>query len=154
MLLTDKQKKLLTLLANGEFHSGTVLADGLGISRAAVCKNLTQLAELLGLNLMAVRGKGYRLDSSLELLSLDKIMAALNEQSQALIHSLEIFHQIDSTNRYLVELARLQAVSGRVCFAEQQTAGKGRRGRGARWPGRGASGRTSRGRHRCLRAAS
>ena len=129
MLLNDKQKKLLTLLANGEFHSGTVLANGLGISRAGICKNLTHLAEMLDLNLIAVRGKGYRLDKSLELLNFEKIAAVLNAKSHALIHSLEIHHQIDSTNRYLVEQGRQQTVSGRVCFAEQQTAGKGRRGR-------------------------
>lgn len=129
MLLADKQKKILTLLADGEFHSGTLLAETLGISRAAVWKHTKQLSEQLDLTITAVSGKGYRLDNALELLAVEKIEAALNKQSKALISGLEIHDQIDSTNRYLVEQARQQATSGWVCFAEQQTAGKGRRGR-------------------------
>ena len=129
MLLADKQKKILTLLADGEFHSGTLLAEILGISRAAVWKHIQQLSEQLDLTITAVSGKGYRLDNSLELLATANIEAVLNEQSKALISGLEIHDQIDSTNRYLVEQARHQVASGYVCFAEQQTAGKGRRGR-------------------------
>ena len=67
MVISDKQKKILTLLADGEFHSGTELADALGISRSAVWKQLNGLAEL-GLQHSAVSGKGYRLDNPLELL--------------------------------------------------------------------------------------
>jgi BirA family transcriptional regulator, biotin operon repressor / biotin---[acetyl-CoA-carboxylase] ligase len=129
VFLTDKQKKLLSLLADGEFHSGTVLAENLAISRTAVCKNLTQLAETLDLTLLAVSGKGYRLDKAVELLNREKIITALNEQSRIFIQSLEIYQQIDSTNHYLVEQTRQQPTTGWVCLAEQQTAGKGRRGR-------------------------
>lgn len=129
MLLTDNQKKLLALLSDGEFHSGTVLAESLGISRAAVCKHITLMANELALNIAAVRGKGYRLDKPLELLVQTEIINALSEQNNALISCLEIHDCIDSTNRYLVEQARQSAVSGKVCFAELQTAGKGRRGR-------------------------
>jgi BirA family biotin operon repressor/biotin-[acetyl-CoA-carboxylase] ligase len=127
--LADNQKKLLTLLADGEFHSGTVLADTLGISRATVCKHIAHLADELGLTIAAVSGRGYRLDRALELLTHEKLAAALSEQSLALISSLEIHHHIDSTNRYLVEQGRLEASTGKVCLAELQTAGKGRRGR-------------------------
>ncbi|OYV16888.1 MAG: BirA family transcriptional regulator, biotin operon repressor / biotin-[acetyl-CoA-carboxylase] ligase [Methylococcaceae bacterium NSP1-2] len=49
MLLADKQKKILTLLADGEFHSGTLLAEILGISRAAVWKHIQHLSEQLDL---------------------------------------------------------------------------------------------------------
>jgi BirA family transcriptional regulator, biotin operon repressor / biotin---[acetyl-CoA-carboxylase] ligase len=129
VLLTDNQKKLLTLLADGEFHSGTVLADKLGISRAAVCKHINLMAGDLDLSIAAVSGRGYRLDRALELLTHESIAAVLNEQSKTLISTLEIHDYIDSTNRYLVEQTRLQASTGRVCFAELQTAGKGRRGR-------------------------
>jgi BirA family biotin operon repressor/biotin-[acetyl-CoA-carboxylase] ligase len=126
--ISDKQKQILTLLADGEFHSGTELADALGISRSAVWKQLNGLVEL-GLTHSAVSGKGYRLDNSLELLATSKINEVVNDQVLALISSLEIHDQIDSTNRYLVELSQNNAPSGSVCFAEYQTAGKGRRGR-------------------------
>ncbi|MSP27027.1 MAG: bifunctional biotin--[acetyl-CoA-carboxylase] ligase/biotin operon repressor BirA [Methylococcales bacterium] len=129
MHLTDKQKKILTLLADGEFHSGTVLAEIVGISRAAVCNHINQLSETLDLSIAAVSGKGYRLEQSVELWAQEKIHAELNERSKTLISQLEIHDCIESTNRYLVEKTRHSAASGLVCFAEQQTAGKGRRGR-------------------------
>lgn len=128
MNISDKQKKLLSLLADGEFHSGTELADTLGISRSAVWKQLNGLTDL-GLHHSAVSGKGYRLDNPLELLAAPKIHEAINDRAAALISSLEIHDQIDSTNRYLVERSQNHALSGSVCFAEYQTAGKGRRGR-------------------------
>lgn len=128
MPISDKQKKILTLLADGQFHSGTGLAHALGISRSAIWKHVNTLTEL-GLQYSAVSGKGYRLDNPLELLAAAKINACLEAQAQTLISSLEIHDRIDSTNRYLAELAPQQAISGRVCFAEHQTAGKGRRGR-------------------------
>ncbi|MCK9621914.1 MAG: bifunctional biotin--[acetyl-CoA-carboxylase] ligase/biotin operon repressor BirA [Methylobacter sp.] len=128
MNISDKQKKILSLLADGEFHSGTELADALGISRSAIWKQLSGLAEL-GLQHSAVSGKGYRLDNPLELLDVSKINEVVTDQAGALISSFEIHDQIDSTNRYLVERSQNNGLSGSVCFAEYQTAGKGRRGR-------------------------
>jgi BirA family biotin operon repressor/biotin-[acetyl-CoA-carboxylase] ligase len=126
--ISDKQKRILSLLADGEFHSGTELADMLGISRSAIWKQLSGLAEL-GLQHSAVSGKGYRLDNALELLDASKINEVVTGQAGALISSFEIHDQIDSTNRYLVERSQNNGLSGSVCFAEYQTAGKGRRGR-------------------------
>ncbi|MDP2902508.1 MAG: bifunctional biotin--[acetyl-CoA-carboxylase] ligase/biotin operon repressor BirA [Methylovulum sp.] len=128
MLISDKQKKILTLLADGQFHSGTELAQTLGVSRPTIWKHVNALT-VLGLQYCAVSGKGYRLDKPLELLEASKINAYLEDQTKSLIASLEIHDQIDSTNRYLMELAQQHAASGQVCFAEHQTAGKGRRGR-------------------------
>lgn len=128
MVISDKQKKILTLLADGEFHSGTELARALGVSRSAIWKQLNGLAEL-GLHHSGVSGKGYRLDKPLELLAQTKIYEAINEQAAALISAFEIHDQIDSTNSYLMEASRKDAPSGSICFAEYQTAGKGRRGR-------------------------
>ncbi|MGZ5056369.1 MAG: bifunctional biotin--[acetyl-CoA-carboxylase] ligase/biotin operon repressor BirA [Methylobacter sp.] len=128
MNISDKQKRILNLLADGEFHSGTELADTIGISRSAIWKQLNGLAEL-GLQHSAVSGKGYRLDNPLELLDASKINEVVTDQVSALISLFEIHDQIDSTNRYLVERSQNNGLSGSVCFAEYQTAGKGRRGR-------------------------
>jgi len=128
VLISDKQKKILNLLADGEFHSGTELALALGVSRSAICKQLKGLSDL-GLQHSAVSGKGYRLDKLLELLAHAKINAVLSEQNKALISTLEIHDSLNSTNSYLVERSQNNAPSGFVCFAEHQTAGKGRRGR-------------------------
>ncbi|MDD5412732.1 MAG: bifunctional biotin--[acetyl-CoA-carboxylase] ligase/biotin operon repressor BirA [Methylobacter sp.] len=128
MVISDKQKKILALLADGEFHSGTELSDALGESRSAVWKQMNGLAEL-GLQHSAVSGRGYRLDKPLELLAQLEIYEAVNDQARALISSFEIHDQIDSTNNYLVERSHNNAPSGSICFSEYQTAGKGRRGR-------------------------
>jgi len=104
------------------------MAEVLGISRAAICKQLRVLSEL-GLQHSAVSGKGYRLDKPLELLAHSKINEILSEKNKALISNLEIHDTINSTNSYLVERSQNNVPSGFVCFAEHQTAGKGRRGR-------------------------
>ena len=128
MLISDKQKQILMLLSDGEFHSGTELAVALGVSRSAICKQLKGLTEL-GLQHAAVSGKGYRLDKPLDLLAHDAISAQLSESHKTLLATLEIHDTLNSTNSYLVERSQQQAPSGLVCFAEHQTAGKGRRGR-------------------------
>ena len=48
--------KLLTLLADGDFHSGNELGAEVGISRAAVWKRLQSLRDEFGLELQSVPG--------------------------------------------------------------------------------------------------
>jgi BirA family biotin operon repressor/biotin-[acetyl-CoA-carboxylase] ligase len=57
------------------------------------------------------------------------ILQALSAETQPYISGLEVFSQIESTNSHLMHEASKGAPSGRVCLAELQTAGKGRRGR-------------------------
>ncbi len=131
MLISEKQKSILQLLADGKFHSGTELAEALNISRSAIWKHLNGLATDLGLQHSAVSGKGYRLERPLELLDENEILKSVDAKIKPLISRIEIFDQIPSTNTYLMERNHNHAPSGMACFAEQQTAGKGRRGR--RW---------------------
>lgn len=128
VVISERQKKILAILSDGAFHSGTELARAMKLSRAAVWKQLNSLAEL-GLQHSAVRGKGYRLDKPLELLVHAEIDKVLSDRTRKLISSLEIHDRIHSTNSYLADIGRHNASSGIVCFAEHQTAGKGRRGR-------------------------
>ncbi|MDD1612436.1 MAG: bifunctional biotin--[acetyl-CoA-carboxylase] ligase/biotin operon repressor BirA [Methylococcaceae bacterium] len=128
MLISDSQKKILILLADGEFHSGAEMAEVLGVTRSAVWKQLNAL-ESLGVQHAAVSGKGYRLLRPIELLDSNKILGHLGDHSRASVSKLEIHDQIDSTNTYLSSLARQNAPSGHICLAERQIAGKGRRGR-------------------------
>ncbi len=125
MKISQQQKQILHILADGQFHSGTEISELLGVTRSAIWKHLTGL-DKLGIEFSAISGKGYRLDLPLNLLDYDKILAQLAHSS---LSALEIFDQIDSTNAYLVEQAHAGADSGTVCLAEHQTAGKGRRGR-------------------------
>lgn len=56
---------LLEALSDGKFHSGEVLGEGLGVTRAAVWKQLRALTGL-GLTIHAVRGRGYQLAHPIE----------------------------------------------------------------------------------------
>lgn len=122
------KKNLLRLLSDQSFHSGTELAAELGVSRTAVWKAIRAL-ESLGLEVAALPGKGYRVVSPLELLSETAIRTDLSPEAGALLASLEIHDELDSTNTHLMRAAATGARSGTVCLAETQTAGRGRIGR-------------------------
>lgn len=68
-------------------------------------------------------------DASLEPLDRDRILEGLSGAAGAWLVDLTVFEQIDSTNTHLVNLAQHADINGRVCLAERQTAGRGRRGR-------------------------
>lgn len=127
--IPEKQKQIITLLADGKFHSGTGLAHATGVSRSAIWKHLHNLAGL-GLYPIAVNGKGYRLEKPIEFLNAQTITEFLSQAARSSLAEIVIHDQIDSTNRFLAEQAVASNLnSGSVCLAEHQTAGKGRRGR-------------------------
>jgi BirA family biotin operon repressor/biotin-[acetyl-CoA-carboxylase] ligase len=111
---------IIEQLSSGEFKSGESLGRSLGMSRAAVSKQIKSMSDL-GLDVFSVPGRGYMLAKPIELLDL----TWLSKQCVAPIH---LYPIIDSTNKYL--LARVSELeSGETCLAEFQSAGKGRRGR-------------------------
>lgn len=121
MTLTPIRQTLISLLSDGQFHSGEQLGEQLGISRAAVSKHMAALKGL-GLDLFSLTGKGYRLAVPLALYDQAQLQALA---SMAPIHC---FPVIDSTNQFLLERVN-QARAGECCLAECQTAGRGRRGK-------------------------
>ncbi|MHB1947395.1 MAG: biotin--[acetyl-CoA-carboxylase] ligase [Gammaproteobacteria bacterium] len=70
-----------------------------------------------------------QLKKSQERLNLEKIQMAIEPENQAFLANFAIFDVIDSTNNYLLAQAKNGAPSGSICLAEEQTAGRGRRGR-------------------------
>lgn len=113
--------RLITLLADGESHSGQRLGELLGMSRAGINKYMQRLRDW-GLEVITLPGKGYRLSQPLQLLNADFIQSQLGSSSTM------VLPVIDSTNQYLLD--RLDCLtSGDVCIAEYQQAGRGRRGR-------------------------
>lgn len=124
-----KHMKLLSLLADGEFHSGDDLGAALGVTRAAVWKQVQRLQEERGLDIYSVKGKGYRLSAPLDLLDPIKIEALLPDATKNLISAVQVFESITSTNDIAMRHAESGGGPGYVCVAEQQTAGRGRRGR-------------------------
>jgi len=117
---------LLQLLSDGKNHSGQELANALNVSRTAIWKQLAKL-EPLGLELLSQSGRGYCLVGGLELLDEVLIRKQMNVSVSESLSSLNVITSIDSTNAYLM---RREPGSGIIaCFAEYQTAGRGRRGR-------------------------
>lgn len=121
-------KTLLSLLADGAFHSGEALADHLGISRTAVWKQVRRALDK-GYPIETVRGKGYRLTGGLDLLSAPSIRASLAPTMGERIHLL-VLDETDSTNAEIARSANAWP-EGRVpvCVADMQRQGRGRRGR-------------------------
>ncbi|MFG6179370.1 biotin--[acetyl-CoA-carboxylase] ligase [Halomonas sp. THAF12] len=119
---------LIRLLSDGEFHSGEQLGERLGVSRAAVWKQLRKL-EALGIPMEAVKGQGYRLAEPLELLDGATIVAGLSREARRHVSRLFVEETLPSSNQFLRERFEQGAGHGEVCLVEQQSAGKGRRGR-------------------------
>ncbi|MCS2146833.1 bifunctional biotin--[acetyl-CoA-carboxylase] ligase/biotin operon repressor BirA [Scandinavium manionii] len=112
---------LISILSDGEFHSGEQLGERLGMSRAAINKHIQTLRDW-GVDVFTVPGKGYSLPEPIQLLNEEFIRSSINDGA------VTVLPVIDSTNQYLLDrLASLQ--SGDVCVAEYQQAGRGRRGR-------------------------
>lgn len=115
---------LFKLLADGAFHSGTTLGECLGISRAAVNKAIQSLVDN-GIDIHRVSGRGYRLGEPFVPLAVAPIRALLGQRRIQV--GLEILDEVDSTNEQLLRTLELPGV--RVCLAEAQSNGRGRRGR-------------------------
>ncbi|WP_339530065.1 bifunctional biotin--[acetyl-CoA-carboxylase] ligase/biotin operon repressor BirA [Pseudomonas mucidolens] len=116
---------LLKLLKDGQFHSGEALGAALGVSRSAVWKQLQHLETELCLPIHKVRGRGYQLASPLVLLDADEIAA--NAPSAA--WPVYLSESIDSTNAQALRLIDAGIAAPFLVLAEQQAAGRGRRGR-------------------------
>lgn len=113
--------------AGEEYTSGQVLCEKLGVSRQAIWKNILQLKEA-GYQIESQPKKGYRL-----LESADRLVGADIESRLApdcLCCRVECLETVDSTNTRAKQLAELGEPEGTLVVAEEQTAGKGRRGRG------------------------
>lgn len=123
--------KVLTLLGDGRFHSGQMLGNDLGVSRAAIWKAIQGLQKQFSLSIQSVPGRGYRLARPVELLDAKQLKEGLSPFSKALLNDIEVLPLLDSTNEYLRQAILGGASSGRVILAEQQSAGRGRRGH--RW---------------------
>ncbi len=118
------KKKLLELLADGAVHSGEALGFQLGVSRAAISKQIRQLVQY-GIHVESIKGQGYRLSQAIEWLSKRKIQQQVQPETDALIGDIVVLFESSSTNDYIMQ----QQTPGIICFAEYQHSGRGRRGR-------------------------
>lgn len=118
---------LLAKLADGQFHSGQALGQALGISHAAVWKQIKVLKDL-GVDIHAVTGKGYRIPAGLDLLDRNKIIAGMDDGAASLRHGFDLHLSTGSTNSDAMRKAEAGETSYLV-MSEHQSNGRGRRGR-------------------------
>lgn len=119
--------EILKYLKEAKGHvSGQELCDRLGVSRTAIWKVIEQLRKD-GYEIEAVRNRGYRLVESGDVLSEAELKSMINTRWAG--QNLVCCDQVDSTNNEARRLAEQGEPNGTLVVAEQQTAGKGRRGR-------------------------
>jgi len=120
------ERELLQRLCAGP-ASGDALARDAGLTRAAMWKRI-ELLRQAGVAIEASPAHGYALAQPVELLEAQEIAARLPQDCAQLLHDIDIAWSIDSTNSELLRRKTpLQGAS--VLLAEQQTGGRGRRGR-------------------------
>ena len=125
--MSVKKDLLETLEKNrGKYCSGEELAQLFQVSRAAIWKAVGQLKQE-GYEIKAVQNKGYFLEENCDLISEQGIRAALKEECQTI--PIVIKKEMTSTNIEAKQAAALKPIHGMLFVAEQQTAGRGRRGR-------------------------
>lgn len=119
--------ELLTVLREADdYVSGQELCEKFGVSRTAVWKAVKQLRES-GYEIEAVQNKGYRLLSVPDRIG-ERELQSIRKTDWA---GIEIFYYstVDSTNAKAKQLAEEGHPSGTLVVAEEQTSGRGRRGR-------------------------
>lgn len=124
---------VLAALIDRPDASGAELARQLGLSRAAVWKQI-QALRAAGLAVTAQAGIGYRLDAPLELLDAAAILRNLDTGQEARLGDLAVHWQLDSTNSALLRRAGEDRRDRLACLTELQTQGRGRRGRAWQMP--------------------
>ena len=120
-------EQILARLLDGQSVSGQALSEELGVTRAAVWKQISQLREL-GFEIEACGGQGYRLVSCPDSLMEPVVRQGLHTAWAG--KKIVYLRSVDSTNRYARQLAADGAEQGTLVLADEQTAGRGRRGRG------------------------
>ena len=121
-----KEEILKTLRESEDYVSGQELCNKFGVSRTAVGKAINGL-KAAGYEIEAIQNRGYKLVSAPDVMSAGEIKSMLNTQWAG--QEVYYFDSIDSTNTKAKELAETGHPSGTLVVADQQIAGKGRRGR-------------------------
>ncbi|HEX3022535.1 MAG TPA: biotin--[acetyl-CoA-carboxylase] ligase [Lachnospiraceae bacterium] len=106
--------------------SGQQLCKELGVSRTAVWKVMNRLKEE-GYQIDSISNKGYRLISQPDVITKEAILSKVD--TRRIARKVKFFDEVGSTNTVAKQFAEEQDSDGLLIVAEQQTQGKGRRGR-------------------------
>lgn len=116
------ESDLLSYLVSGSWVSGEEIASNLGVSRAAIWKQVRAL-RTKGYRIESSTNKGYRLGANQDVLDLDMILKGL--ETDFVGKDLRYFREVRSTNETAREIAA-NCENGAVVLAEVQTKGRGR----------------------------
>lgn len=119
--------ELLKMLREAKgYISGQQLCEYFGVSRTAVWKVMQQLKEE-GYEIEAVKNKGYRIVSTPDVVTAEELKSRLHTKWMG--QSCVFLESVGSTNNYAKKIAEEGAAFGTLVVTEEQTSGKGRRGR-------------------------
>ncbi len=119
--------KILTLLKESDSYlSGQELCNKFNVSRTAIWKAINQLKDE-GYIIEAVQNRGYHLIEYPDLITYSEMKSVLTAKWAGA--KLYYFDTLDSTNTKAKKLAEEGAPHGTLVIANQQSSGKGRRGR-------------------------
>ncbi len=129
LVASESAEQVLAFLAEAgdDVVSGEAISDKLGLTRAAVWKQVESLRGQ-GYRIDAVATRGYRLVAVPDRLRALELRPLLNTHDMGQV--LHCFESIGSTSDQAKALADDGAAHGEVVVAEGQTEGRGRRGRG------------------------
>lgn len=121
------KEKIIQLLNDAEeYISGEEISNQLGVSRTAIWKVIKQLREQ-GYEIESITRKGYKLVKSPDVLKSEEIRYNLN--TKLLGKKVITFDTLESTNKEAKRFAIEGENEGTVIISEEQTSGKGRRGK-------------------------
>lgn len=123
---TMKSKILSALREAPGYVSGQELCDELQVSRTAVWKVINQLKEE-GYVIESVPRKGYRLVSHPDSITAEEVKSRMTKELSD--WKIVYYDEIDSTNNEAKRFAENGETQKALFIAEQQSGGKGRRGR-------------------------
>ena len=121
-----KEKILALLRESTDYISGQTICEKLGVSRTAVWKNIKAL-KTEGYLIDAVNNKGYLLVGEPDVVTKEKIQAALT--TSVIGRELYYYDETDSTNIRAKLAGETDGAHGALFVANEQNAGRGRRGR-------------------------
>lgn len=125
--MSSKQDILRLLeMHRGESLSGEDLARQLAVSRNAVWKAVRELQKE-GHRIEGVTNKGYCLNPESDVISPEGIRIHLTNPEHG--KEIHVFKTVDSTNSVAKQWAMKDAPHGTVIISEEQTSGRGRKGR-------------------------
>lgn len=131
MMLDSIDYKIISLIANGNYHSGQQLADTINTSRAAINKRINKINNFFeketrnSYRIYTTVGKGYCFNQLFDVVCLEQIEKNISKEINNKL-KLEFFPVIDSTNNYLINKTINGHNNFHVCLSEMQTAGRGR----------------------------